>query len=65
MGESSSSFKIITARPIGQIPLRRPGSGWEDNIRMEIERNMWIKMRNWIDLPTNHKKISLVVLNII
>jgi hypothetical protein len=43
------AFKILTGKPTGKRPLRRPRHRWEDNIRMEIEE-MGINMRNWVDL---------------
>ena len=37
MEEGRSSFKILTGKPTGNRPLRRPGRRWEDNIRMGLE----------------------------
>ena len=41
MEEGRSAFKILTGKPTGKTPLRRPGSRWEDNIRMDQLRNMY------------------------
>jgi len=30
-----SAFKILTVKPTGKRPLRRPRHRWEDNIRMK------------------------------
>ena len=35
--EGRSAFKILTGKPTGQRPLRRPRRRWEDNIRMDLE----------------------------
>ena len=37
MEESRSAFKILTGKPTGKSPLRRPRGIWEDNIRMDLE----------------------------
>ena len=37
MEEGRSAFKILKGKPTGKIPLGRPRSGWEDNIRMDLE----------------------------
>jgi hypothetical protein len=35
--ESRSAFKILTVKPTGKRPLRRPRRRWEDNIRMDLK----------------------------
>ena len=37
MEEGRSAFKILTGKPTGKRLLGRPGSRWEDNIRMHRE----------------------------
>ena len=37
MEEGGSSFKILTGKPTGKRPSRRPRSRWEDNIRMDLK----------------------------
>ena len=32
-----NSFKMLTGKPIGKIPLGRPRSRWEDNLRMDLK----------------------------
>ena len=41
MEEGRSAFKILTGKPTGKIPLGRPGSIWEENIRMDLGRNRY------------------------
>ena len=38
MEESRSAFKILTGKPTGKRPLRRPRHRWEDNIRWTLNR---------------------------
>ena len=37
MEEGGSAFNILTGKPTGTRPLRRPRRRWEDNIRMDAE----------------------------
>ena len=37
MEEGRSAFKILTGKPTGKRPLRRPRRSWEDNIRLDLE----------------------------
>ena len=35
--EGRNAFKILTGKPKGKRPLRRPRRRWEDNIRIVLE----------------------------
>ena len=48
MEDGMSAFKILTGKPTGKRPLRRPRRMWEDNIRMDI-KEIGINTRNWVD----------------
>ena len=48
MEEGRSAFKILTGKPIGKRPLRRPRRRWEDNIRMDLQE-IGINAGNWVD----------------
>ena len=48
MEEGRSAFKILTGKPTGNRPLRRPRRRWEDNIRMDLEE-IGINAGNWVD----------------
>ena len=37
MEEGRSAFKMLTGKPTGKRPLRRPTCRWEDSIRMDLE----------------------------
>ena len=43
-----SAFKILTGKPTGKRPLRRPRRRWEDNIRMDLE-GIGINAGNLVD----------------
>ena len=34
--EGRSAFKILTGKPTGKRPLRRPRRRWENNIRIDL-----------------------------
>ena len=46
--ECRSAFKMLTGKPIGKRPLKRPRRRWEDNIRMDFEE-IGINAGNWVD----------------
>ena len=48
MEEGRNAFKILTGKPTGKRPLRRPRHRWEDNIRMDL-KEIGINTRNWVD----------------
>ena len=43
-----SVFKILIGKPKGKTPLRKPGHGWEENIKMVLKQ-ISINIRNWVD----------------
>ena len=38
MEEGRNALKILTDKLTGNTPLGRPRRGWEDNIRMDLEK---------------------------
>ena len=46
MEEGRSAFKILSGKPTGKRPLRRPRRLWEDNIRMGL-KEIGINTREW------------------
>ena len=48
MEEGRSDFKILAGKLRGKIPLGRPRSRWEDNIRIYL-KEIGIKTRNSVD----------------
>ena len=48
MEEDIRAFKILTDKPTGKIPLRRPRRRWENNIRRDLEE-IGINAGNCVD----------------
>ena len=48
MQEGNSALKIVTGKPTGNRPLRRPRRRWEDNIRIDLV-DIGINAGNWVD----------------
>ena len=46
---------ILTGKPTGKRPLRRPRRRWEDNIRMDLEE-IGINAGNWVDSAQDRDK---------
>ena len=44
MEEGKTALKILTGKPTGRGPLRRP-SRWEDNFRMDLDS----AQENWVN----------------
>ena len=47
-------------KPEGQRPLRTPGRGWEDNIKMDNQKVGWGGM-DWIDLAESRDRRRALV----
>ena len=60
MEDCRNAFKILTATPKGNIPLRRPRRRWEDNIRMDLEE-IGINTRIWVDSTRNRNYWRVLV----
>ena len=52
MEEDRSSFKILTCKPTGHIPLGRVRRRWENNIRINL-REIADNTRNWVNSAQN------------
>ena len=44
MEESRSAFNILTGKPTGKRTLGRPRRRWEDNIRMDLEEKVSMRV---------------------
>ena len=51
-GETRSLYRVLVGKPEGRKPLVRPRRRWEDNIKMNIQKEGWIGI-DWIDLAKN------------
>jgi hypothetical protein len=47
--EKRNAYRVFVGTPEGKIPLGRPRSRWEDNIKMDLREIGWGGM-NWINL---------------
>ena len=48
MEEGGTAFRILTYKPKGKRPLRRPRRRWENIIIMNL-KEVGINTRNWVD----------------
>ena len=48
MEEGRSAFIILTGKPTGKKPLKRPKRRWEYKIKMDLKK-IGINTRNWVD----------------
>jgi hypothetical protein len=70
MGEVRGAYNILVGRPEGRRvglpsgllrrPLGRPGSRWEDNIKMDL-REIEFGVVDWIDLAQDRDRWRAVV----
>ncbi|KAJ4431211.1 hypothetical protein ANN_19808 [Periplaneta americana] len=49
IGEYRNAYRVLVGRPEGKIPLGRPRSRWENNIKMDL-REVGYDGRDWINL---------------
>jgi hypothetical protein len=40
MGELRDAYRVLVGKPVRKRPLRRQWHRWEDNIRMDLKRNI-------------------------
>jgi hypothetical protein len=38
MGERKGAYRVLVEKPEGNSPLWRPRRGWEDNIKMDLQK---------------------------
>jgi len=46
--ERRGVYRVLVGRSEGRRPLGRPGRGWEDNIKMDLQKVGW--GMDWIEL---------------
>jgi hypothetical protein len=59
-GEKRTAYRILVGKPEGKRPLGRPGSTWEDNIKMDFRETGWGGM-DWIDLAQDRDQWRALV----
>jgi len=60
MGERRGVYRILVGKPEGKRPLGRPRSGWEDNIKIDIQE-MECGGMDWIDLAHDRNTWRVLV----
>jgi hypothetical protein len=40
MGEKRNAYTALVEKPEGKRPIERPRCKWEDNVKMDLKRNM-------------------------
>jgi hypothetical protein len=49
MGEGRGVYRVLVGKPEGKRPLGRPRHGWEDNVRMDLQK-VGCGCEDWIGL---------------
>jgi hypothetical protein len=60
MGERRGAYRTLVRKPEGRRPLERPGSRWEDNIKMDLREVGWGGM-DWINLAQDRNRWRALV----
>jgi hypothetical protein len=60
MGERRGAYRALVGKPEGRRPLGRPGSRWEDNIKMDLRGVGWGDV-DWIDLAQDRDRWRALV----
>jgi len=60
IGALRGEYRVLVGRHDGKIPLRRPTSRWEDNIKSDIEDVGWGGMK-WIGLAQDKDSWRAIV----
>jgi hypothetical protein len=60
IGEGRGAYRILVGRPEGRRPLGRPRRGWEDNIKMDLQK-VGREGVDWIDMATDGDRWRAVV----
>jgi hypothetical protein len=60
MGEGRSVHRVMVGKPEGKIPLGRPKSRWEDNIKMDLQEVGGV-CGNWMELAQDRDRWRALV----
>ena len=60
MGEGGVVHKVLAEKPEGKRPLGRPRRGWEDNIKMDIQK-VGGGCGDWIELAQDRERWRTLV----
>ena len=55
MEERRGVYRVLVGKLEGKRPLGRPGLGWKDNIKMDLQEVGWEGM-DWIDVAQDRDR---------
>jgi len=47
-GGRRGAYRVVVGKPEGKRPLERPGRGWKDNMKMDLQE-VGCEVLGWID----------------
>jgi len=59
-GDRRGAYRVLVGRPEARRPLGRPGLGWDDNIKMDLQEVGWRGV-DWIALAVDRNRWRAVV----
>ena len=59
MGGRRGIYRVLVGRPEGRRPLGRPRHGWEDNIKLDLQKVGW--GMDWIELAQDSDRWHALV----
>ena len=60
MEEGRGVHRVLVGKPEGKRPLGRPRRRWEDNIKMDLQKNVE-GFRDWVELAPDRDKWRALV----
>ena len=60
MGEKRGVYRVLVGKPEGKRPMGRPRSGWEDNIKMDLQEVGYLGM-DWNKLAQDRDRWRVLV----
>jgi hypothetical protein len=59
MGEKGGAYRVLVGKPEGSRSLGRPRSGWDDNIKLDLQE-VGCGGMDWIELPQDRYRFPKV-----
>jgi len=60
MGEGRGVYRVLVGKPEGEIPMGRPRSRWEDNIKMDFQEVRGSR-EDWMELAQDRDRWRALV----